>query len=332
MRSYVSIARGKAKDATIEALKGLRPKLTGSKILIKPNLASYIRGREENTDIRVVEGIVEYFHGKADITIAEGCCGSTRLKPRSTQRLFEFAGYSRLEQRYGVKLFDLNTDVFEKVKLYDRIFDVARAALETDYLVTAPALKTHEYTTISACLKNLMGCLKPEPKRGYETATKWRIHSELSETYLSENISPYRLALRKFEHRLVDLYRRLSPKLGVIDAITASEGNAPVHGTPVRMGLVLASENPVSCDAVAAYLMGIDPSVVRHLQLARNRKLGEIDIRQIETNIDLTSYRREFRLPSSIVRLRGHEARASFLLNYLLHVNPVKWIDERIEH
>lgn len=304
----VVVARGKAKDATVKALRKLNPKVTGSKILIKPNLASYVRDRGENTDVRVVEGIVEYLHSKADITIAEGCCGSTRLKPRSTQRLFEFAGYSKLEQRYGVKLFDLNTDVFERIKLYDKMFDVARTVFETDYLVTVPALKTHEYTTISACVKNLMGCLKPEPMRDHETATKWRIHSELSEADLSNDITSYRLALRKFEHRLADLYERLSPKLGVIDAITASEGDAPVHGTPVRMGLILTSENPVSCDAVAAYLMGIDPTTIGHLQLARNRKLGEIDIKQIETNVDLLRYRREFRLPSSIVHLHSQRA------------------------
>lgn len=302
----VVVAPGKAKDATVKVLKRLRPRVTGSKILIKPNLASYVRDRGENTEVRVVEGIVEYFRDKADITVAEGCCGSTRMKPRSTQRLFEFAGYSRLEQRYGVKLFDLNTDTFERIKLHDKMFDIARAVLETDYLVTAPALKTHEYTTISACVKNLMGCLKPEPMRGHETATKWRIHSELSEADLSDDLSRYRLALSKFEHRLVDLYERLSPKLGVIDAITASEGDAPIHGTPVRMGLILASENPVSCDAVAACLMGINPTAVGHLQLARNRKLGEIDIEQIETNTDLLHYRREFRLPSSVVRLHGH--------------------------
>jgi len=103
MGSYVAVARGKAKDATIEALKRLRPKLTGSKILVKPNLASYVRDRGENIEARVVEGIVECFHGKADVAIAEGCCGSTRLKLRSTQRLLEFSGYSMLEQRCVVR-------------------------------------------------------------------------------------------------------------------------------------------------------------------------------------------------------------------------------------
>lgn len=103
MRSCVVVARGKAKEAIAKVLRKLNPKVTGSKILIKPNLASYVRDRGENIEARVVEGIVECFHGKADVAIAEGCCGSTRLKLRSTQRLLEFSGYSMLEQRCVVR-------------------------------------------------------------------------------------------------------------------------------------------------------------------------------------------------------------------------------------
>lgn len=297
------VAEGKAKEATIRALERLRPRVTGSKILVKPNLASHVKDKGENTDVRVVDGVVEYFQGKGDLTIAEGCCGASRLRPASTYQLFEFAGYSKLERRYGIELLDLNNDVFEKVKLHDRVLGVAKMVLDTDYLVTAPVLKTHEFTTISACVKNLMGCLEPKPAKDHETATKWEIHAELSEADLAEDLPKYLSALAKFEHRLVDLYKKLSPKLGVIDAITASEGDAPIHGTSVNMGLILASESPISCDAVAAYLMGIDPRAVGYLQLAKNQDLGEIDIERIETNVDLQRYRKEFKLPSSIVHL-----------------------------
>jgi len=299
MKGYVVVMRGKAKKATIEALERLNPKVTGSNILIKPNLASYVKDNGENTDVKVIEGIVEYFQDKGDITIAEGCCGSTGLVPDSTHKLFEFAGYSKLEDKYRVKLFDLNTDVFEKVKLYDEVFGIARTALKADYLISVPVLKTHEFTTISACVKNLMGCLEPKPTTGYETATKWQIHTELSECDFSD-LPRYWSALSKFEHRLIALYKKLLPKLGIIDAIVASEGDAPVNGTPIRMGLVLASENPINCDAVAAYLMGIDPDKVGCLQIAKEQNLGEINMKDIETNVDIRRHRKKFKLPSFI--------------------------------
>jgi len=299
MKSYVVVTSGKAKEATTKALERLKPKVTGANILVKPNLASYVKDNGENTDVRVVEGVVKYFQDKGDITIAEGCCGSTSLTPDSTYDLFEFAGYSRLEDKYGAKLFDLNTDSFEKVKLHDKLFGIAKTALNADYLISVPALKTHEFTTISACVKNLMGCLEPKPTQGHETATKWEIHAELSQCDFSD-LPQYWSALNKFEHRLIALYKKLSPKLGVVDAIVASEGDAPIQGTPIHMGLILASENSISCDMVAAYLMGIDPNTVGCLQLANKQNLGEIDVKEIETNVDLQRCRKKFKLPSFI--------------------------------
>jgi uncharacterized protein (DUF362 family) len=306
MKNFVVVTHGKAKESTFEALKKLNPKVTGSNILVKPNLASYMKDNGENTDVSVVEGIVEYFLGKGDVTITEGCCGSTSLMPDSTYDLFEFAGYSKLEDKYGAKLFDLNTDVFENVKLYDREFGIAKKALTSDYLVSVPVLKTHEFTTISACVKNLMGCLKPEPSPHHETDTKWEIHSELSECDFS-HLSEYWSALSRFEQRLIALYKKTSPKLGVVDAIVASEGDAPTQGVPVRMGLILTSENLISCDTVASYLMGIDPNSVGYLQLAKKQNLGEINVNKIKTNDDLQRYRRKFMLPSFINQLHKNQ-------------------------
>ena len=305
MKSFVAVTKGKPKEATIRALEILNPSITGSKILIKPNIASHAKNNGENTGVLVAEGLVEYLQGEGDITIAEGCCGAEDLTPVSTYKLFESHGYSELEGKYGVKLFDLNEDKFVKVRLYDKELGVSKTMLDSDYLISLPVLKTHEFTTISACVKNLMGCLEPKPEAGHETATKWWIHSEISEGDFSGNLSGYLSSLGKFELRLMDLYKRLSPKLGVIDAIVASEGDAPIHGTPVHMGLILASENPISCDAVAAYLMGVDPATIGYLKAAMAQNLGVVRVNEIETNVDLRSHVKRFKLPAFIDYLRS---------------------------
>lgn len=299
MKSHVVVMKGRPRETTVKALQKLHSRAAG-KILIKPNVASHARGNGENTDVRVVEGIVEYFQGQGELTIAEGCCGAEGSVPASTYELFEFLGYSKLKERYDVKLLDLNDGPFEEIRLYDRDFRVSKPALDADYLISVPTLKTHQLTTISGCVKNLMGCLEPHPEPGHETATKWEIHEELSESDPAVDLHDCLLSLGKFEHRLIDLYKRLSPRLGVIDAYVGSEGESPIDGTPVRMGLVLASENPISCDAVGAYLMGIDPKAVDHLKFAKEENLGEIDPQKIATNVDLVRYRRNFRLPSFI--------------------------------
>lgn len=310
MGNLVVVASGGAKEATVKALERLGPRVVGDEILIKPNLASRVRDMGKNTSVDVVEGVVEYFHGRGDLVIAEGCCGSTNLKPCSTYELFEYSYYTKLEDKYGVRLLDLNEDWFERVKLHDKVLGVARTVLEADYVVTVPVLETHVYTTISACVKNLMGCLEPVPAEGCETATKWKIHSELFDCDPS-NLAEYLAALGKFERRLIELYRVISPKLGVIDAIVASEGDAPVHGTPLHMGMVMASENPVSCDAVAAYLMGVDPADVSFLRIAYEQGLGEIDVGKIQTNKDLAPLVRRFRLPATIKYLKRESHRIS---------------------
>jgi uncharacterized protein (DUF362 family) len=299
MKAFVAVAHGRAKESTIRALKALNLKVVGPKIVLKPNLASLVRDRGENTDVSVVEGVIEYLQSKGEITIAEGCCGASSSGLCSTYELFEFAGYTRLEDKYGVRLLDLNTDAFERVKILGVELGVAKTALSADYLVTVPVLKTHVFTTISACVKNMMGCLEPEPSPGHETATKWKIHHELSECD-SSDFTECLFALRTFERRLIELYSRLAPKLGVIDAIVASEGDAPIDGTPVRLDTVLASENSVSCDAMAAYLIGVDPNTVGFLRIAKKRRLGEIDPAHMEANMDLDPYMRKLRLPSNM--------------------------------
>jgi hypothetical protein len=47
------------------------------------------------------------------------------------------------------------------------------------------------------------------------------------------------------------------------------------------MGIVLAGNNPVSADAVAARLMGFDPERIPHLRLTAEKGLGDIRLQHI---------------------------------------------------
>jgi len=50
--------------------------------------------------------------------------------------------------------------------------------------------------------------------------------------------------------------------------------------------------------------MGIDPAEVGFLRIANEQKLGEIDVGNIQTNVDLRPLVRRFRLPSTIEHLK----------------------------
>lgn len=106
-------------------------------------------------------------------------------------------------------------------------------------------MKTHKYAVMTGALKNLFGLL-PDPMRIL-----------------------YHWALDEVIAALTDIW--FGRMAVVMDGIVAMEGDGPIYGRPVQMGLLLCSRNPIALDTVAARLMGIDPARVRHIGLAAER-------------------------------------------------------------
>ncbi|MDP7208164.1 MAG: DUF362 domain-containing protein, partial [Candidatus Bathyarchaeota archaeon] len=57
---------------------------------------------------------------------------------------------------------------------------------------------------------------------------------------------------------IAKLAKHCMPSLGLIDGFEGMEGAGPIDGDPVRLGVASASLNPVSLDAVMAWIMGFD--------------------------------------------------------------------------
>jgi ferredoxin len=154
---------------------------------------------------------------------------------------------------------------------------VSRAVIEADYLISLPKLKTHCLTLITAGVKNMYGILVG--------AEKARFH------YLGRT-------KEGFSELLVDVFAVRPPDLTIIDAVCAMEGDGPSQGTLRRLSLILAGDNAVATDAVAARLLGVPAENVRHLALAAARGLGILDERRIELDGRFEAVR-GFRLPSN---------------------------------
>jgi uncharacterized protein (DUF362 family) len=58
------------------------------------------------------------------------------------------------------------------------------------------------------------------------------------------------------------------------------EGNGPITGTPVDLGVVVVADDPVAADVVGAQLMGVDPARLPYLAEA-GRFLGQSDLDRI---------------------------------------------------
>lgn len=126
-------------------------------------------------------------------------------------------------------------------------------------VVHLPTVKCHIYTTTTGAMKNAFGGLL-NTKRHYT-------HSWIHQTLVDL------LAIQKEIH---------SGLFALMDGTTAGNGPGPRTMIPVIKDYMLASEDQVAIDAVAAKMMGFDPMTLEYVRLAHDDGLGVGDPRDIE--------------------------------------------------
>lgn len=126
-------------------------------------------------------------------------------------------------------------------------------------IVQLPTVKCHIYTTTTGAMKNAFGGLL-NTKRHYT-------HSWIHRTLVDL------LAIQKEIH---------SGLFAIMDGTTAGNGPGPRTMFPVIKNYMLASEDQVAIDAVAAKMMGFDPMSLEYISVAHEDGLGVGDPRDIE--------------------------------------------------
>ncbi len=132
-------------------------------------------------------------------------------------------------------------------------FTVAAGVLDADGIISLPKLKTHALTRMTGAVKNQFGCIPG--------LLKGEFHARMPE-------------LERFSQMLVDLVRFLRPRLYVMDAIVAMEGNGPRGGVPKQVSALLFSTDPVALDAAACAIIGLDPGLVPTIRWGEEFGLG----------------------------------------------------------
>ena len=133
-------------------------------------------------------------------------------------------------------------------------------------IVHMPTLKTHVFTTMTGAMKNAFGGLLGF-QRHWSHAD---IHAVLCD--------------------LLMIQREIHPGLfSVMDGTFAGDGPGPRAMRPHVKNLLLASDDPVAMDAVAAKLMGFDPLSIPFIRMADERALGHGRLENIEVaGIDIS--------------------------------------------
>jgi uncharacterized protein (DUF362 family) len=207
---------------------GLRRK---RKIFIKPNLShpEYLPGVVTSPElIRQLVGLLR--DGNNEVVVGES---DGFNYPCWTA--FDKTGVEAAVKAAGGTVINLSEDKVVEVKFPDgcplkRLF-LPKMVLDADAIVDLPLMKTHEFMVYSGAIKNLFGCV-PSNKRLY--------------------LLPY---LPEVFYRLYSLFK---PQLTVMDARVGIEGNGPTKGKPVKMGLILTSNDALAVDIVAAKVMMLD--------------------------------------------------------------------------
>ncbi len=241
----------------VELSGGLDHLPSGARVFIKPNIVFWTRITNFPkwgviTTSRVVEDIVHLLaeRGVDDITIGEGSV-TMDPKDRETQaHAYTSLGYDLLKKRYGVKSLNIYDRPFTKLDLGDGItLNFNTDALESDFVVDLPVLKTHAQTVVSLGVKNLKGLIDiPSRKKCHNADPGKDLHFHVS--------------------RLAD---QMPPMFTLIDGLYTNERGPNVDGRIRRANLLVGSADVLSADFVGAAMLGYKPSEVPHLaHAARN--------------------------------------------------------------
>lgn len=214
------------------------------RIFIKPNMShpEYVPGVVTSPElIGEIVGLLR--DGSEEVIV-----GESNGFNYPCQSAFEKTGIEAAVRQAGGVVINLSEDRLVKVKIENGLavkeLLLPKTVLDSDAIVDLALMKTHEFTAYSGAIKNLFGCV-PSNKRIY-------LHPFLAEV---------------FYH----LYSLLKPQLTVMDARVAVEGNGPTKGTPVKMDLMLTSNDALATDVEALKIMGLNMKEVNYLDYIARR-------------------------------------------------------------
>lgn len=258
---------------TLEILKaavknaGLRGKRM---IFVKPNMShpEYVPGVV--TSPALLREMVGLLRDGAEEVIV----GESNGFNYPCQTAFEKTGIERAVKEAGGTAVNLSEDRLIKVKIENGMalkeLVLPKTVIEADAVVDLALMKTHEFTAYSGAIKNLFGCV-PSNKRIY-------LHPYLSEVFYK-------------------LYAILKPRLTVMDARVAVEGNGPTKGKPVQMGLMLTSNDALATDIIASKIMGLNLKEISYLNyIAKKTGLNEKSI--VVNGLQVSEVQRNFERPT----------------------------------
>lgn len=231
-------------------------------ILLKPNLLNKALPQKAVTTHPFVFSAVARLlkeQGYQDLSY-----GDSPGNPTTTpQQAAMGCGIAPEAERWGIRAADFNSGSLTRNPQGSvaHSFMLCNGAKAAQAIINLPKMKTHALERITGAMKNLYGCVF--------SVNKAAGHVHYPDSWL-------------FADMLAELALYLRPRLHIMDGIIAMEGNGPTSGTPVKMGVMLFSQDPVALDSVYASLLGLDPHDIPTCESGARAGVGVMEPESIE--------------------------------------------------
>ncbi len=220
---------------------------SGARVFFKPNLTYPTPKAGVTTTPEFIEAVLQVFSQRTSNLIVGESDGGNRGWP--AEMAFHSHGLAEICSRYGARLVNLSRLPRTKVeiKLPNEIRKLNLPSLlleEVDIFVTLPVPKIHQIMMMSGAIKNQWGCI-PDTMRLIN--------------------HPY------FDEMILEINRLVRARIALADGTYILNRSGPMQGDPVRMDLLIASDNLGALDWTLCQVMGLDITKVRYLNLARQK-------------------------------------------------------------
>jgi uncharacterized protein (DUF362 family) len=231
---------------SVELIGGIDIK-KGMKVIVKPNICNSKNPHGMViTDFRIIESIINLIKEKGcEPVVVE----SNNIDNIADNRVRD-SGLLKMLNKLNVKFLNLSKDSCITHSVAGFEINLPKTMLEAEYVVNIAKMKTCAHTLVTLSIKNLYGCFKEAKKSKY--------HKKLNE------VLPF-------------LAKTIRSDLNIIDGLTCMEGNGPVVGNPIQLGVVIAGYNPVSVDSFCTKLMGYDPAQIKHIANSAAIGIGKLE-------------------------------------------------------
>jgi uncharacterized protein (DUF362 family) len=236
----------------------------GERILLKPNLVTSVSREVPACTHPEVVAAVGRLVQEAGAYPFIGDSPAFGTAQTVSQRI----GLMEAASRYGIPIKNLGRPVSKRIELGGREYrlPISSDAIEADGIINLPKFKSHRQATLTFGVKNLYGCVPGKRKACRHFASggdrDW------------------------FSNMLVANAFILAPRLTLVDAIVAMEGQGPVRGSPRSLNCLVTGTDTVAVDTLCCRLIGFPPLSLCTQKAARQLGVGVWDPSAIEVRGD----------------------------------------------